>query len=459
MWGVAQEDSYRVELLPFNSRFYDDFAPVIMEDGILFCSNRKTIVFIDYKDTDDTRLSNIFKVVKKDSLKWGAPKLLSKDLTSVFNEGPASYNKKAQTIYFTRNISSDKKNRSDDNNLGIFYAKQSGDSWVNIREFPHNDTAYQVAHPSISEDGKMLFFSSDDPIGYGRSDLYVSRFENSVWSEPENLGPNVNSANSELYPFIYSDNRLYFASDNSESMGGLDIFVTNKMNGIWSKSVRLESPVNSSSDDFGYVVDSTLSSGFFSSNRNRSDDIYSFSSLLPSLLICAEQQPNKYCYLFSDEGTIDLDTVPNVIYQWSLGDETKKEGLKVKHCYKDPGSYKVELSIVDTLGGDIYFVEASYEFDIVPREQVFISSADTCFAGEEVQFNGTESYLPDFIIDEYYWDFDEGNKSVSDKPSNIFLSPGIYRIHLLVKGISEDPGEKQEYCSYKAIVVLDRKNE
>ena len=457
--GYAQEDLYSVELMPFSSRYYDDYAPLIMDDGVLFCSNRKLNIFVDYKNLDDTRLFNILMVEKKDSVKWNSPEIFSKDLTTVFNEGPASYCKLTQTLFFTRNLSTDKKNIKGENSYGIFYTVLSQSVLMSIREFPFNSNEYKIAHPSISEDGNTLYFSSDMPDGYGQSDIWVSRYQRGVWSEPENLGSNVNSSSSELYPFLYSNNRLYFSSDNGSSMGGLDIFYTTRIDSVWTKPIRMESPINSPSDDFSFTADTSLASGYFASNRGSSkDNIYHFVNAMPSLVGCGEQSENKYCYLFSDRGIIDLDTVPNVVYQWDLGDSTIKNGLKVKHCYEKEGSYPVSLSIVDTLGGDIYFVQASYLLEAFPVEQVYIKSVDTCYVGEPVAFE-ENSYLPGVVPEEYYWDFDDGNLSSLSRPGNIFDTPGSYNVRLVIKGLSDSKDAKQEFCSYKKIVVIERKLE
>lgn len=453
----AQDDLYSVELMPFSSRFYDDYGPLIMNDGVLFSSNRKLNIFVDYKNLDDSRLYNMLLVDKKDSVKWNPPRIFSKDLTTPFNEGPASYCKLTQTLFFTRNLSTDKKNLKGENSYGIFYTMLSQSIQVNIREFPFNSNEYKVAHPSISEDGNTLYFSSDMPDGLGNSDIWVSHFSRGVWSEPENLGPNVNSSASELYPYLFKENRLYFSSDNNSSMGGLDIFYTMKIDDEWTKPIRMESPINSPSDDFSFTSDSALASGYFASNRGGTkDNIYHFSNTLPSLIGCGEQIENKYCYLFSDEGILDLDTVPNVIYQWDLGDGTKKNGLKVKHCYVQEGSYPVNLSIVDTLGGDIYFVQASYMHEALPENQVYIHSPDTCFMGEPVVFED-RSYLPGFVPEDFYWDFDNGSLSREQRPGNIFDTPGTYNVRLVIKGHDDKEDLPQEFCSFKRIIVVDKK--
>ena len=459
--GMAQEDPVKVERLPFNSRYDNDLAPVILENGLLFSTDRKTNIFVDYKTLEGERILNLYFAERKDSTNWSAAHLFSKNLSTVFHEGYASYHAESRTLYFTRNLSLDKKNRSADNNVGIFYARKSGDRWVNARPFQHNDPDYHTAFPSISKDGKELYFASNRPDGYGQFDLYVSRLENGSWSEPENLGPRINSSRTEQFPFISEDGRLYFASTNN-SMGGLDIFYTSRFGNEWTLPVSLDPPINSRSDDFAYVFDGNGESGYFTSNRGGSDDIFSFSSQVPpepgiTFDNCSEQEENSYCYLFYETGVMDLDTLPYV-YEWELGDGTKKRGLSVEHCYDSAGFYRVQLNVIDSLMDQIMYNEASYEFVAEPFEQVFISAPDTVFVGEPVSFDSAEeTYLPDFEIEQYYWDFGDGAPLEDPVVEYTFTSPGTYQVNLKVIGTLGGGEEYSEFCNYKNIVVTERK--
>ena len=453
-FALAQ-DLYRVKLLPFSSRVYNDFAPVVFEDGLIFCSDRKSNVLIDYKTPDNSRLLNMFMVERKDSLKWGSPKILSKELSSVFNEGPSAYNEETKTLFFTRNLSTDKKTKNKENNYGLFYSRYNGTKWVNIRAFEHNDPSYKVAHPSLSSDGQTLYFSSDMPGGYGKSDIYVSRLVRSRWTKPENLGPEINTAGSELYPFILSDEVLYFSSDRAGSKGGLDIFTSAYLTGKWTTPSPLEAPINSNADDFGFISNNTASSGYFSSNRNSVDDIYSFESNVPLMVGCQEQKENKYCYIFYDRQMSDLDSVPNLVFSWDLGDGTILDGVKVRHCYEKPGVYDIRLDVRDTLTTQETYLEQSYSLvEAKAKKQVYIKTVDTCYTGTQLELTSEGTYLPEVEIAEYFWDFDNGTRSKLKEPKCIFQVEGTYMVRLLIKSTEDKFGEVEEFCSYKNIVVL-----
>ena len=148
-----------------------------------------------------------------------------------------------------------------------------------------NNDEYSVCHPSLSKDAKTLYFASDKPGGYGGLDLYeCTREIGGPWSTPVNLGPKINTSGEEGFPFIADDGTLYFASDGHGGLGGLDIYSTtqvktgNKLSS-WTDPENLGAPVNTSSDDFGYIIYKDNKTGYLCSNRPGGmgdDDIYSF---------------------------------------------------------------------------------------------------------------------------------------------------------------------------------------
>jgi hypothetical protein len=458
---VTAQDIYKIEALPINSKLFDDFAPVYFENGIIFCSNRKSKVLVNYSSTDDERLIDLYQAQRKDSVKWGNAKILAKELTTVFNEGPCSYNTKNKRLFLTRNIEVEKKGKriSDpDNKLGIFYTILTGGKWGNITAFPYNDPDYNVAHPSISNDGNRLFFASDKPGGYGNSDLYMSIWENGNWSEPVNLGSEVNTAGSELYPFYHDKGRLYFSSDNHNSSGGLDIFFTSEIGDHWVNPTRLSAPFNSGSDDFGFIADELLDNGFFTSNRYRNDDIFSFTTLIPKITGCDTLRENSYCYLFFELGLANLDTLP-FIYEWDLGDGNKIQGDSIIHCFQSAGTYMVQLNVIDPITGEVKDNQASYLVEAKEIEQAYINSVDTSFVGEVVKFDGLKTNLPNFTVAEYLWNFDDGNRGTGAEITNIFGSPGIYNIQLLIRSVPDNQGSTQEACVCKNVVIIERPSE
>jgi hypothetical protein len=142
------------------------------------------------------------------------------------------------------------------------------------------NTTYIETSPMLSADGGTLYFVSDRPGGFGGKDIWASeRLPNNNWSEPYNLGKEINTAEDEESPFLMMDDAtLYFSSKGHNSMGGYDIFVsTRKDDGLWSAPENLGPDVNSASDDFYYVTDSYGRKAFYSSGKMQTGKLEVFS--------------------------------------------------------------------------------------------------------------------------------------------------------------------------------------
>lgn len=161
----------------------------------------------------------------------------------------------------------------------ILGARVRGNKWDEIGKLPYNFADGSANfHPAIHPSGDLIIFASDRPGGYGGVDLYVVRREGGKWSQPRNLGPEVNTEGDELFPGFNEQGYLFFASDGHIGYGGLDLFTVDYKKGRWENPVNMGSGINSPKDDFGIVWDPKTSSGYFSSNRNTEtgDDIFFF---------------------------------------------------------------------------------------------------------------------------------------------------------------------------------------
>jgi outer membrane protein OmpA-like peptidoglycan-associated protein/tetratricopeptide (TPR) repeat protein len=267
-----------------------EFGAVLYQEGINFASDRLITKgqSANYGWTGNgyLHLFNADPVFSGDLYgDFKAPQPAADLLNQAYHDGPASFNYQNTEIFFNRTyVYRDKGKKEQDkirtHLLKIFSSVKKKSKWTEPEPFFLNNNDYSVGHPALSRDGKSLYFVSDMKGGYGGTDLYMCRREDSRWGQPVNLGPVVNTYGNEMFPFMTADGDLYFASDRHAGFGGLDIFVTRKENdSTWMKPSNLFQPVNSSFDDFSLCSGKDGQTGFFSSNRPGgmgSDDIYQF---------------------------------------------------------------------------------------------------------------------------------------------------------------------------------------
>lgn len=262
---------------------FQEYSPAFYKNGLVFIGSNPAVV--EEKKTDDEtgkKATSFFLAMRGDNgnLKKVVP--FAEELTTKFYDGPLSFNADGSVVYFTRsNLRRGKALKAKDGlvKLKIYSAEKNENGWSNITDLALNLSDYDCTHPSISPDGKRLYFASNRPDGFGGMDLYVCTLLNGKWSIPVNCGPKVNTAKNEIFPFIHADGTLYFTSNGREGLGNLDIFYTMKTDTGWLSPRALPEPINSASDDFGLIVSNDKQSGYFSSNRasgKGDDDIYSF---------------------------------------------------------------------------------------------------------------------------------------------------------------------------------------
>ncbi len=275
---VFKSDSlrYAVELSPLNSNS-SSFATVFYNNGIVFASDRNASGSKRNAEWTGRPFLDLYYAKHEADDKWGMPVALKGDVNGMYHDGPATFSSDGNTMYFTRNNYLNKRSTPNSDrviNLRIFSAVNNNGEWGNIREFPLNHKEYSVGHPTINSKGDVLYFVSDMPGGYGGTDLWMSRKTGeNTWSEPTNMGADINTAYNEAFPYLQNDTVLYFASQGHANMGGLDVFESLYDGQKWSAPQNMKYPINTASDDFAYSVDAKGEMGFLSSNRNGNKDI------------------------------------------------------------------------------------------------------------------------------------------------------------------------------------------
>jgi outer membrane protein OmpA-like peptidoglycan-associated protein len=264
-----------------------DFAPVFFDKGLVFTSDRTAPDLLESGNDPASNASYLalfyasFKTQATDSVSFNQPKSFKKGPRSDYHTGPVAFDGAQQNMAYNAVEKERHLSKSQFvNRPKLFICHLEKDRFNSPVPFPFNSNTYSVAHPAFSEDGRDLFFSSDMPGGYGGKDLYVSHREGDTWGKPENLGPDVNTAKEEEFPYLRKDGLLFFSSDGHPGFGGLDIFSTKKSNkGKWTYVTNQGAPLNGPTDDFSIVFNENGSTGYFSSDRpggKGNDDIYSF---------------------------------------------------------------------------------------------------------------------------------------------------------------------------------------
>lgn len=282
---ISEDKGYfAIKNLDFNTDD-EDFAPVFYKDKVVFSSTRQDVEPIKRKWTWNNLPFLDLYIAELDSGSLEFASYEKFNFNKKFHEGTVSFNKEGDYLVYTSN---NYKKKSEDGiyKLEMFSSKLEKGKWGKPVPMPFNNSEYSVGHASLSADGKVMYFASDISGGFGGVDLFISTMdENGVWSQPVNLGPDINTEGNEMFPFIHPDGYLFFASDGRPGLGGLDIFVAKVQNGReFTNLQNLGAPVNTNFDDFSLVLNDEMTKGYFSSNRisgKGNDDIYSFDLLVP----------------------------------------------------------------------------------------------------------------------------------------------------------------------------------
>ena len=369
----------------FNSR-RGEFSPMLAGDKydqLYFASSRSKDKDAKVSAITGQNNNNLFLVKQDEKWAWLAPVELEDEVNTEYDEGTPSFSPDGNTMYYTYCAQDPEGPRTAE----IYISTRSSAKWgKGTRATIVKDSVTALGHPSISPDGKYLYFVSDAVGGFGGKDIFRARVAGNDFGPMENLGEEINTQGDEMFQYVRDSVTLYFASNGHPGMGGLDLFkATQDSTGKW-KVENLGAPINSMADDFGITFAGKEERGFFCSNRNDArgyDHIYSFER--PTITIFIEGIVNDV-----DEYPIEDATVRIV----------GKDGLNVKVPVKKDGTYRVEL-------------ERYIRYVMMASARGYLNQNYELHTGPEEK---NETYIVDFflspiskpvVIDNIFYDFDK----------------------------------------------------
>ncbi len=288
---------YTIKNLDVNTEDSDFGTAFYGKDKVIFAApSNNTVIVKKVWNENGQQFLDLYTGLITEDRQLIDKKTLMGEVETKFHEASVTISKDLKTLYYTSNNYYKKKFMTDSsgiNNLQIYKASiDVNGKWVEIQKLPFNNSEYSIGHPALSFDETKLYFVSDMPGSYGETDIYVIDIhENGTYGAPRNLGPKINTAGREMFPYIGEDNILYFSTDGHPGYGELDVFASKIYNSTVSQPINLDEPINSVADDFAFIIDDSRDRGFFSSNREEGkgdDDIYSFLAD-PGLYIHCEQ--------------------------------------------------------------------------------------------------------------------------------------------------------------------------
>ena len=351
---LSKEPGYTVKSLEVSSD-KSDFGPVMYDNTLYFTSARNG-ARKNYGWNDEPYL-DIYKSTMGDSgtFSEATPET---SLNSKRHDGPITISADGNTAYFSSDsfkeglFQKDKVNKLKLGRNNLYKATKTGDTWGNIKSLPFNSKEYSLSNPSLSRDGKTLYFSSNLPGSLGGVDIWkVAVNTDGTYGTPENLGNKVNTEGNESFPFIADDNKtLYFASSGKQGLGGYDVYMIDLSNG--SEAVNMGKPINTEKDDFGFTFNKAKNIGFFATNRNGNDDIFSATPIC-KLEVLTVVKNAKTGEILSDAKVSIVDNKKNVI-----ASEMSNAQGEVKYTVECDKEYTIQAS-KDGFDGNSFAVAKS----------------------------------------------------------------------------------------------------
>lgn len=393
-----------------DSKGQSDFGALLTNDNTLYFASTRNSSNKTDKWNNQPYL-DIYQSTKQSNGSFSEPTPL-RELNTPFHDGPLTLSADGNTMFFARDGHSEKqyeKNKKTNTQVGqqgIYKATKVDGKWSNVEAMPFNSTAYSVTNPSLSKDGKTLYFASNMPGGLGESDIWKVSIDANGYGKPQNLGANVNTADKENFPFIDEDNTLYFATMGRQGFGGYDVYRANLNDA--KPAQNLGKPVNSEKDDFSFSFNKNLNVGYFSTNRKGTDAIFSASPICKAEAIVLVTNAKTKAPL-SNASVAILDLKGNVI----ATEKTNAAGRV---------SYPIECN----LGYGLQAAAQNFESatSAVKADKAGETTIEIALVPSEVIITDTE-----VILNPIYFEYDKSN----------ITAQGAVELNKLVKVMQDNP--------------------
>jgi outer membrane protein OmpA-like peptidoglycan-associated protein len=318
-----------------------------------------------------------------------------------------------------------------------------------------NVTKYQ-SHTTLSPDGKSMYIAAEATNIIGNRDIQVShRKDDGNWDIPSSISDSINTPFEENSPTICNDGKtMYFSSQGLPGYGGYDIYKTTFKNGHWTTPLNMGLPINSPGDDIYFSDNTNDGIAYFSSHRlggYGDQDIYKVTAT-PEQLI--EYIPKPFVIELDGTKSIDKDGT-KLIYDWDFGDGTNERGATLQHGYQRPGKYLVKLNTIDESSKFTDYDEYEIPVDISNATHIEIAGADTIYEGQRVALDGTYSSIKNVPISKRQWQLSDGTR-IKDSViiHRTYDKLGIYPEKYICRGRNDSLHLKVGYYYTKNIVVI-----
>jgi len=336
---------YKINDFQFNPRplpgvvnqFNQQYFPVLTAD-------QKTLIYVKREQNEDIMMSEVDSAGN-----WTIPISISENINSDYNEGTCSISADGRKLVFTSCMG-----RKGYGSCDLYVSNKVGDEWsipINMGE-PINSSAWD-SQPSLSADGRTLYFVSNRKGGYGKRDIYISTLdEKGNWTKPLNIGRDINTSYDDISPFIHPNGqRLYFSTNGRLGFGSFDIYFSEKEGNSWTRPINFGYPINTHNDEVSMYISSDGKKGFYSHEEQVKN---SFTSTLYEIDIPPELQiEHKSSYVFGE--VIDMKTGEFLSAKISLTDLQKDSSIQVVKSDSLSGKYLIVLTEGKDYG---LFVEA-----------------------------------------------------------------------------------------------------